>query len=240
MTLKVKWIPASKEVELVVPHPKPAKLYIPEWYKKATPPASEKKYEFSSPGQVKNLGVKACAPFQDALTHGYIQETWTDIHFSISEDGESVLEYNYPVGPPIMSHRDASLKTNFLIPEGYYSNEFTWKEPWIPVLPDGYSMLYTTPLNNFSLPFLSVSAILDSDKYHHEYGGQAPFLLKKGFKGVVPCGTPMYVMIPIKRESWVSEALEFNHEDNLKKSHELRKYIANGYRKMFWQKKEFN
>ena len=101
-------------------------------------------------------------------------------------------------------------------------------------------MLYTSPLNNFGSPFLSLSAIIDSDKYHHEYGGQFPFLLKKGFKGVVPCGTPMYVMIPIKRETWVSEVLKFNYEDNVKKSHELRKYIANGYRKLFWQKKEFN
>jgi hypothetical protein len=31
--MNIEFIPVSKEAELVVPPPKPAKLYVPQWYK---------------------------------------------------------------------------------------------------------------------------------------------------------------------------------------------------------------
>lgn len=240
MSLIVEWIPASKEVELLVPHPQPAKKYIPEWYKKALPPATEKKFEFQAPGLVQNLGIKACIPFLDALTHGYVQETWTDIHFKPDVSGEYVFEYHYSSGPKILDFRDPKISTGFNVPDGYYKNEFVWKEPWIPRLPKGYSMLYTGPLNNFDLPFTVLSGIMDADHYYHEYGGQNPFILKKEFQGTLPVGTPMYLMVPIKRENWESLVLPFNAEENLKRMHTLRKHLVNSYRKNFWQKKSFN
>jgi hypothetical protein len=240
MTLTVEWIPSSKEVELVVPPPKPAKNYIPEWYKQSSSSATDKSFEFQASGIVKNLSLKSCMPFLDALTHGYIQETWTDIHFKSDRNNEYILEYNYSAGPQILDCRDPKLHTGFRMPEGYYKNEFVWKEPWVPRLPKGYSMLYTSPLNNFNLPFTPLSGIIDSDLYHHEYGGQNPFILKKDFEGTLPVGTPMYLMIPVKRESWDSAVLPFNYEENFKRLHALRKHLANSYKKNFWQKKQFN
>jgi len=239
MNLKIEFIPSSKEVELLVPMPRPAQVYIPQWYKDATPPPTEKKYEFQTPGLVSNLGIKACTPFLDALTHGYIQETWTDIHFTASSDGEYITNYNYSSGPRIIDHRDASLETRFITPKEYYLNEFVWKEPWIPKLPKGYSMLYTSPLNNFNLPFKVLDAIIDSDKYYHEYQGQNPFMLKKGFQGIIPAGTPMYLMIPIKRNNWSSSAEKFDSDTNKKRQHLLRKKLVGSYKKTFWQKKNF-
>ena len=240
MSLTVEWIPASKEVEMVVPAPNPAKLYIPQWYKDAAPPATEKNYKFQRPGVVGNLGLKACVPLLDSITHGYIQESWTDIYFKVSVDGEYILDYSYPTGPRIIGHRDNNAGTHFKIPDGYYKNEFVWREPWIPKLPKGYSVLYINPLNNFDLPFLNVSGLVDADVFYHEFNGQNPFLLKKGFSGILPAGTPMYQMIFIKRSDWESKVHEYDEKTIAQLSNKIRRHMSNGYRKFFWQKKRFN
>ena len=239
MTLQIQWIPALESVEAIVPLPKPAKHFIPEWYKKTPPPPSPKKFVFDENGMVKNLGIKACVPFLDALTNGYIQESWTDIHFTSSFDGEFVGNYNYSTGPRILSHRENGT-THFDIPSEFYKTELVWKTPWVPKMPKGYSMLYTHPLNNFELPFLCLDGIVDSDNYYHEYEGQFPFLLKKGFEGIIPAGTPLYQMIPIKRENWESKQIPFNDKENMARRNQIRRYFTNGYRRAFWEKKHFN
>lgn len=239
MALTIEWLPGSKEVENIVPIPKPAKMYIPEWYKRASAPPSQENYIFSEPGMIGNLGIKACMPFLDSLMHGYVQESWTDIHFRPDITGEIIEEYHYPIGPRIISHRKSG-QTHLNIPDEYYKTEFTWHTPWTPKLPKGYSLLFTHPLNNLDLPFTSLSGIVDSDMYYHEYGGQYPFLLKKGFYGTIPAGTPLFVMIPVKREEWVSKQLEFDESGNAKRKSQIRKNLMGGYKKMFWQKKSFN
>ncbi len=44
--MNIEFIPVSKEAELVVPPPKPAKLYVPKWYKDIPAPDLEN-LEFS-------------------------------------------------------------------------------------------------------------------------------------------------------------------------------------------------
>jgi hypothetical protein len=232
MINKIEWIPVSKEAELVVPVPKPAKSYIPQWYKNITP---LKNPQFSSTGEVLNKNIKSCMPFLDALTSGYIQESWTDIYVEVLENE---VRYNYSVGPDIMSHRGDS--SEFKIGDMFYPTEFIWKEQWLPKLPKGYSALYTSPLNLFSLPFKSLDAIIDCDNYYHEYNGQYPFYIYKGFSGIIPAGTPMFQIIPIKRDSWKSNPCIFDENKNKKLQHEIKKIFFNSYKQQFWQKKEFN
>lgn len=235
MTLKIEFVPVSKEAELVVPMPKPAKLYVPDWYKNF--PVSPKKISFRDPGDIGSQNIKACVPLLDAYTNGYIQETWTDIHVESSEDGFSVVDYNWAMGPQIIKHRDNS--SGFSVSNIFYDLEFLWFEQWLPKLPDGYSALYTSPLNHFDLPFRSLDAVIDSDKYHHEYGGQYPFYINKGFSGIIPAGTPMYQIIPIKRNSWSSSTEKFDYNLNRKRQHLIRKKFVGAYKDMFWQKKNF-
>ena len=50
--------------------------------------------------------------------------------------------------------------------------------------------------------------------------GNLPFFLKSGFEGIIPAGTPIYQILPYKREDWqsvkdssiveVAESNEFN------------------------------
>jgi hypothetical protein len=232
MTLTVEWIPASSEAELLVPAPKPAKLYIPEWYKQIEPLKTPK---FSSEGQINNKNIKSCMPFLDALTSGYIQESWTDIY--IEKNGDSI-NYYHPVGPQILEYRGTGSRFNF--GDSFHPAEFVWKEQWLPKLPKGYSMLYTSPFNRFDLPFRSLDAVIDSDMYHHEYSGQYPFYIYNHFSGLIPAGTPLFQMIPIKRDRWESFPARFLENENKIKQNLIRKSLFNSYKKQFWQKKEYN
>ena len=94
-------------------------------------------------------------------------------------------------------------------------------------------------MNHFDLPFRSLDAVIDADKYYHEYGGQYPFYMNKGFSGVIPSGTPMYQIVPIKRNDWSSSSEKFDSDINRKRQHLIRKKFVGAYKNMFWQKKNF-
>ena len=238
MTLKIEFIPVSKEAELVVPCPKPAKNYLPQWYKDVLP-ATEPEFDLSKPGIVVNKNIKSCMPFFDGYTQGYIQETWSEIYIEYKkhDDGTHSLQYHSTSGPEIINHRDNNV---FQKSDVFYDTEFTWAHQWVPKCPAGYSILYTSPLNHFNLPFRSLDAVVDSDMYYHEYSGKAPFYINKGFSGLIPVGTPMYQMIPIKREDWSSSTLEYDYNANYVRTHMIRKYFMRNYKRLFWQKKNFN
>ena len=213
--------------------PAPSKKSIPEWYKKI-PAFNEKKAIFDENNVCQNDNVKMCMPFFDAISAGYIQKTWTDIYIKKEEDDS--VTYRVKTGPNILKARNnINIKIDTDL---YYNIEFTWIEPWLPIVPEGYSVIYTHPFNRLDLPFTTLSAIIDSDNYYHSFGGSYPFYIKKDFEGVIPAGTPMYQMIPIKRESWRSEFDEFSIK-NLKKFMESRSVFWEFYKNKFWQKKNY-
>ena len=178
------------------PTPEPMIKHLPEWYKKA------KKY-FSE----KNSTYKNCAPFFDSMSAGYALLTPCDISFFI-EDGEPKVflpkgyEGFVTERPPM---------GEFHSPTGHYKKHFAWSPSWGVRTPTGYSALYLTPLNMFSLPFTNTSGIIDSDKVYHP--GNIPFFLKEGFTGVIPKGTPYIQVIPIKRDSWESNNVTVSVSD---------------------------
>ena len=91
----------------------------------------------------------------------------------------------------------------FKTPYGYSDNHFHWNINWGPELPKGYSALYIPPLNNFSLPFITTSGIIDNDKLTTT--GRLPFFIKKNFEGTIKRGTEYINIIPFKREDWEAE-----------------------------------
>jgi hypothetical protein len=233
---KIDFIASSKEVEDFVESPSPAKLLVPEWYKKAKP-FKEKDVEIDESGMIKNTSLKMCMPFFDALTGGYVQKTWTDIFVKRDSDG-NFFEIYYSFSPSIVRIRDS---TNISINKSvFYDKEFIWIEPWVPKLPKGYSILYTHPLNRLDLPFTSLSAIVDSDNYYHTSFGQYPFYIRKDFEGLIPAGTPMYQMIPFKRESWIKSCLKFDSKINEKNTRTMMNNFWGIYKQKFWEKKNFN
>lgn len=231
----IEFIPLSKDAENVVPPPKPAKYYIPEWYKNI-PAFNPKDIEFNNGGRVSNTSVKMCMPFLDSLTTGYIQETWTDIHFKEMKDGS--VEFHYPAGPEIIRVREGS--PSLPVDNSLYPIEFVWQEQWDVKTPNGWGVIYTHPFNSLAMPFISCTAVIDSDRFYHTATGQYPFFLKKGFEGIIPAGTPMYQIIPFKKDNWKSRVLEYDHISTLKRHHVMAKKLYGAYKELFWEKKKYN
>lgn len=232
----IKFNPTSKDHDTMLCPPQPSKNYIPDWFKKQNA-FENNKIKISENG-LSNATAKMCMPFNDALRSGYIQKTWCDIFIQISDTGQ--LEYFWSSGPQILKIRNENYGSFPNMPD-YYPIEFVWNIAWMPELPKGYSALITHPLNRIDLPFYTLSGIIDSDKY--KYGvknNQFPFYIKNGFNGLIPEGTPMYQIIPIKRDSWKSKNNQYNEINQIKEDGMVRKKFWGGYKKYFWSKKIYN
>jgi len=233
--MKITFIASSKETEKFVAPPSPSKEFIPEWY-------TQQKHEykknprFNNLGKLDNANLRMCMPFLDSLTCGYTQKTWCDIYIERDKENEGIKFY-YPVSPAIMAIRKNTSTVQY--PKEYYPFEFVWFDEWITKTPKGYSVLITHPLNRMDLPFTTMSGIIDSDLYHHAPSGKLPFLIKNEFEGLIPAGTPMYQIIPIKRDNW--EKTVINHNKDSEKRHFLQNAkFWEFYKTNFWQKKRFN
>lgn len=230
--MKVEFYPSSPEVEAIVPAPKPAAHYIPQWYKDI-PKFAKSDIQIDDNGRLKGVGLKSCVPFLDAMINGYIQETWQDIAVDFRDGG---LKVSCPTDLKLFDSRQ-TLSTP--LHESFYQTEFVWKAPWMPRLPKGWSMLFVQPLNHTELPFETATGIQDADNFYHSPFGNFPFYIRYGFKGIIPAGTPMYQMIPIKRESWESKTMKFDFREQYKRSNMIAKKFHGAYATMFHVKKEF-
>lgn len=215
----VRFNPTVPSVVNAASLPKPAKKYLPEWFKSAGEDEETKK------------NLRSCAPFLDSMSFGYIQESWQDIFVErangINEDSQITC---FSSGEhSIVSQRG---KPHLPLGEEFYQKEFVLHPPWVPQLPDGWSMLYVNLLNRLDSPFYFVSGVIDTDCYTHaEEKSNFPFYIKKNFCGTIPAGTPLFQMIPIKRESWESKAQEY--------AGDLASSDVGSYWKTQWHKKEY-
>lgn len=231
--MNIKFTPVTREAELHTESPKPATNFLPQWYKHlhAFENNDPKAYENN---RTKNT-LKLCVPFADTLRFGYIQQTWQEINIQNTHD--NALVFNFPTQPNIMAFRENThLSKEFL--HGYYGVEAIWQMPWIPKLPKGYSVLITHPLNREELPFRTLSGIIDADEYFHNPIANLPFLIKKDFVGTIPIGTPMYQVIPFKRDNWKSSNEKFD-EIHYKNGRKITAMFWGGYKKLIWKKKTF-
>jgi hypothetical protein len=230
-SLIVEFIPRDEHVYNNVPCPKPSRSYAPDWFRSIPTTAQN----VNGTGIVTT--VKHCMPFVDGMVSGYTQELVCDIN--IKNDGSDNITYSWTGDfQPLSSREDEGKDKNFM-PEslGYYFKDFHWNTFWEPKTPDGYSTLYYHPSNRFDLPFTTMSGIIDTDKW--SITGPLPFLLKKGFSGIIPAGTPIYQMIFVKRESWQSIKKEYDENFNEQMYGSIRKTKGVGYKQLYWSRKEY-
>jgi hypothetical protein len=215
--------------------PQPAKRFIPEWYKN-----SEATFiNPEDPQQQEVAGLKKCVPFMDAMLSGYMLTTPMDIFISKNEDGSLKIGWNSSeIFNDFISERPKALGELMPRPPGHCPNHLAFKGFWGFRTPKGWSTLVVHPLNRHDLPFTITSGIMDSDKY--STSGNIPFFVKEDFVGVIPAGTPFAQLIPIKRESW--KAIENDqglvYLDSLQG--ETVRTPGKSYKKLFWQRKEYN
>ena len=239
MTLKLKWYPLNQQTKDLVPPPRPAKEFLPQWYKDLPPYRSGYKAQYDFETNRVNTTAKACMPFFDSLVAGYIQHTWCDILVSYNKFGQVEISGTGPAHDIVTMRSPADYEYNPPKPGDEFHDEFNWRTRWEPKTPKGWSTLYMHPLNRYELPFLSSSGIIDTDLWWQT--GNVPFYLKKDFEGIIPTGTPMYQMVFFKRENWKSEVMmDYTEAEQIKDDYVVRKYAGFGYKKAIWQKKNYD
>lgn len=216
--------------------PAPAKTLLPEWYKSLTHFYGGKP---SVRNGMANLSVKACMPFYDAMTSGYVQTAWQDMSFEFErkEDGAETVYFGEPYEVASFHVRDSAPSVK--ITEDYYPFEFVYHPPFYAELPKGWSLLITQPLNSFDSPLVFTSGIVDSDLFTRSSKGNLPFFVKRGFQGIIPKGTPLFQMIPVKRENWKSSIQPYDKEKQAQIMRPIYTKFWGGYKHAYWNKKTF-
>jgi hypothetical protein len=230
-------------------YPIPAKLNIPQWYKKL---------EHTQ----LNRTVKGCMPFLDSLTSGYLLKMPQDFHIihnvdNRNEKGEefkdSFQEFglhkmtsllgakNINLNSAIDIHFIKQLEGAPFIEKNKNLPFYKILNPWKIKTPKGYSCLFVPPLNNSDDRFSIIPAIVDTDTFPNEInfpivinGDKYPVL-----EDTIKKGTPYVQIIPFKRDFWkmTFKPREQKEVQNSRLFYGLK--LLNIYKEKYWVKKSW-
>lgn len=238
---KIKFYPVTIQTGKLIEPPTPASKYnIPDWFRKLP------KYNFGASkffyNGMTNLTVKSCLPVVDGFTSGYTINLHCDIQVT-QENGKTIFRWSY-MQPGVPEPVRERVKT--YIPtdtcgwdgiDGYEDLNFNWFPSWSIKTPKGYSSIFTHPINRVDLPFYTLGGVIDTDGWGDP--GNHPFLLKKGWEGIIPKGTPIVQVIPFKRENWSSDADKTMTDEYDKQLSKRDSYLKDYYKKFIWSSKSY-
>ena len=221
-----------RELDGLLPLPVPAAQGLPAWFK-AMPAQAFNAVLFR-----EHDTVKRCPPFIDAMTSGFLIPLICDVKV---ENGEFTWDYELPPGgesgfvrSPIGFHDPSQVTGTPLFEADRYLIKF--HNLWTIEAPEGYSLLFTHPVNRFDLPFTTLTGLVDCDRYHDAWIHFPARWHDTNFNGVLPKGTPVAQCFPLKRENWVARNAPFT-EDETQRAHDLTNEIfreGGVYRRQFW------
>jgi hypothetical protein len=222
--------------------PEPIRKLLPDWYRKADHfvmnPATGQPWQRPDGSKMPNW--KACPAVFDVMGSGYAYRTPCDIEFVEDAQGKIQARVRDERYQDFVQERLPLAQ--FPNPQGYHWAHFAWWPDWAVELPEGYSALYTQPLNRFDLPFMTMNGIVDNDKVH--LPGTMPFFVRRGFRGVLPAGTPYAQIIPFLREHWESTVTALLSQPELSArnvAHNSRMRQGDGgvYQREVWQPRKY-
>jgi len=230
-------------------YPTPAKINIPEWYKKLT-------HNFD------NLTVKGCMPFLDSLTAGYLLKMPQDFHVKHNIENKDmegkIIKDSFQtwalhdmsgfIGAKSLNlnskldvHPVRQLGESPLIEKNKNLPFYKILNPWKIKTPKGYSCLFVPPLNNSDDRFSIIPGIVDTDEFPTEInfpmvinGDKYPIL-----ETTIKRGTPYVQIIPFKRDSWKMQIKPEKQNKIQSASIFYKLEILNNYKNNFWKKKSW-
>lgn len=211
--------------------PVPGKQAIPEWLKKLAPYMGKDFQVFDN--RQTNQTAKRCVPMLDAVMAGYVIRLTHDIHIS-QRDGAPYFQWSSGLG--VEFHAPEQASTHEAGQRGYAIPK--WMNPWAIQTPPGYSSMFIPPLNSEEKVIVPFSGIVDTDTYYSPVN--FPFILEKGFEGIVHAGTPIVQVIPFRREAWKMELLSGQTEKIARNQNSIASVFRNAYRGMYWARKDYS
>lgn len=237
----IKFYPFSKESVDYAPAPEPASKSIPRWYRKQE---GNKGDESMIPGTGTAAStVKRCMPVFDAMTAGYMLTAPCDIYIDATDPDKLDIQIPtrlHPYKADLFAKHSPEQYDHYPIDRAKHHPELLRILPTYSVGTEpGYSVLFTQPIHADKSPLFAIAGVIDTDKFISL--GHVSFLVDKGFKGTIKQGTPLYQLIPFKREEWDSEVVDVDEARKItdKQSFQLRSVFVNGYKLKFRSKKEY-
>jgi len=229
-------------------YPIPAKLNIPEWYKKLDHTILDKT-------------VKGCMPFLDSLTAGYLLKMPQDFNirhnvdnknekevfkdsfqtFGLHDQSDRLHSKNINLNSGIDVHSIKQVEGSPFIEKNKNLPFYKILNPWKIKTPKGYSCLFVSPLNNTDDRFSIIPGIVDTDAFPNEInfpivinGDKYPVL-----ETTIKKGTPYVQIIPFKRENWkmITKPRKQKEVQNSRLFYGLK--ILNIYKDKYWNKKSW-
>ena len=224
----------SSPLKGFIPEPKPGVKFIPDQYKKM-----EKLFENKNPHLPS---VKACIPFLDAMTSGYIIPFPMDIQFHY-DPKKNESKFLYPQQVPerflknhlgVNSHMSNQVPPEMKPTYRGVDEIFKFLNPWVITTPPGTSCLFMTPPNR-SNAFELVAGLVDTDTYPLEIHFPFYWLRPQTENYLLKQGDPMVAVFPFKRQQWKMTASYQKPEFETL----LLTKIVDNYKRIFWQKKSY-
>lgn len=209
-------------------YPEPAGKNLPEWYKNVPPYINGK---VPREDWATNATIKKCMPVLDAISAGYLIKTFCDIWITQTDDGPY---FRWKMDNAIEFH-------TILQAPDYPNNKVSFPKlnsPWAIKTPKGYSCLIIPP-NHRENVISILPGIVDTDSYHAHI--QFPFMVSvSGFEGLIPAGTPIAQVIPIKRSEWKMRIGGAQEQHNASTTIQvIFSVFYNAYKKNYWHKKSY-
>lgn len=233
--MKINFIPTIDNSDGKLLKPIPAVRNLPEWYKAKKPLMGQAKKHRVEPNSTKNVTVKWCNPFGDALGSGYFMLLENDVQVK-QVDGTQEFVWLRGGDGFIGSHSKEQISGE-LIPDGYSEDPWKFLNFWGIQTPQGYSTLFTHPMNRTELPFLTLSGVVDTDEYNQPVN--FPFVIRKDFEGIIEAGTPIAQVIPFKRENWEAVVEDYNPKKIAGITTAFNRKIFRPYKLGYWKKKSY-
>jgi hypothetical protein len=219
----IKFSAQSKHVFEVREKPKPASSLIPQWWKDIPHYSHGHSKVVLDPAPT--VTVKRCLSAYDAIASGYIVTLWTDIE--VTYDPLTGHTLKWLSSESVFSVWDREQSGGYEIPEGFDNQVFKYQHGWRIETPKGYSSLIIHPTGYQNLPFKAIPGIVDTDVLLTDIN--MPIVFKKGWEGILEKGTPMFQIIPVKRDEWSSEFSLMKENEHYLNVEKLKTKIVSSY-----------
>ncbi len=189
------------ELEGILPRPIPSVQGLPDWFK-AMPQKA-----FNPTLQDEQPTLKRCPPFIDAMTAGFLMGLAADLkvengEFSWDREVPPSALSSYPRSP-IDFHDAVQVAGTPFFEEDRFIIKFN--NFWAIELPPGYSLLITHPINRHDLPFVTLTGVVDADRYRDNFIHFPAHWRDPDFAGTLKAGTPVAQCLPYKRDRWTAQ-----------------------------------
>ena len=209
--------------------PRPAKYFIPEWFK-------------NIPSKVEDLAsVKYCPSFPDYFSQGYILPMWTDVKLKADKNNwnwetpTSKVIWDAHPNIQFLNYVDASF--NGVKGQHVFKSEC----PWRIITPPGWSVLQLPLFYNFNQEWSVLPGVIDTDI--HSIINQQVLYHGDGKEVEIKMGDPFVLYIPFKRSNKLKHKILYQTDEHKKSFNEqdikfFQKFRPNGVYRNLQRKRD--